>query len=339
MTCRVRHRADVRVCEKMRYTSLSGLHSRKYVLFVDALESMLTTRDEIVRFYERTRFVLFPDSRFRQFSFRFSPTNVAPVRKTIRTESDLRKLAIKNAPISIYCTKGKFLQAKNIGKRRKAERPGLNNLSDNILLSGDFVLDFDKLSFGGDFGTCYRMMRKTRDYLMARANTDKKPLFDYSWTRAVFSGRGYHLWFFDFYVPETCDANPKNRENEYKVRTRKIVAELWSEGFRFDKKVALNTRNVFRVPGSFNQKNGETVVVYPSFDHHRQKAESRVTAANLSPSYPGGMIYASHVPENPGEALVNGGNRGTDPCARSKGAILGTSCPRNCPCRTGISII
>jgi hypothetical protein len=206
-------------------------------------------------FYEETVFQLPFDSHFRNFQFRFDDKTILPLRKTIRTPRDLQKAALKKLPIAIYCTRSLFSQAKNLRARG-------NGLANNLFLAGDVVLDLDDRDFKSP-EDCLNMARLMRGVLLQKFPSSP------SWT--VHSGRGWHIWMFDAFLAFDPLADPRQNETAFRIFLSKLLKELRVFGLSMGKQASeeqvrtfLNTRQVFRVPGSINHNNGKVCRVVPS---------------------------------------------------------------------------
>ena len=216
------------------------------------MESSRSWRNpEILReFYQSAPFQLPFDCRFRSFQFRFDDKTVTPLRRTIRNTGDLRYWAVRLAPIAIYCTRARYLQAKNLGVKG-------GETAKNIFLGGDLVVDLDNRDFKTP-GDCERSAMLLSDFMRQRW-PDCPAWF-------VFSGRGFHLWAFDWFKPD-MSKRPEQRETAFLIALSKTFKMLGAYGYvdmsrkitQEQRRVYLNPRQVFRVPGSINHHNGKLV--------------------------------------------------------------------------------
>jgi len=222
---------------------------------------------ELRAFYLTAKFTLPPDSRFRQFGFRLldgeqAQKTVRPCGKTIRTAEDLRALALRRLPLSIYAMRAKFLQAKNV---RKVDGP----LSRNGFLSGDFVLDFDGRE-GESKEATLREAEAARDFLSGLDGFKDLECW------LVDSGRGCHVQFFDWFpITERRDLNPKDRYNIYRIRILRELDGLRKAGFGgFDDAPSEGARQIFRVVGSLNHRTGTVVSIVSRFAKRGQPRDA-----------------------------------------------------------------
>jgi hypothetical protein len=255
------------------------------------------TEKFLKEFYEKAVFQLPYSPQFRQFSFRYSDKEITPLRKTIRTPLDLKKYALQKLPIAIYCTRANFSQAKNLGAKK-------TNYSKNLFLGGEVVLDLDFK----DFKTpedCLKMLS------WAGVSLKLRFLNNPFWV--VASGRGFHIWIFDAFIPKLFFSDCRQKETEFRIFLSKLFKELAANGVTMgqnpskeQKRTFLNTRQIFRIPGSINQNNGKVCeIIYPALltrSGPSIPSEFNFEAANFSPS----VINASPREKNPGGKVVSG---------------------------------
>jgi hypothetical protein len=220
-------------------------------------------------YYESAPFVLPNEPQFRSFQFRFDDKTVTPLRHTIKNAEDLRYWALRFAPIAIYCSRAKYLQAKNLGAKG-------GELAKNIFLGGDLVVDLDFRDFASP-AACEKSASVLYDYMRQRW-PDCPAWF-------VFSGRGFHLWAFDWFKPD-MSKSPGQRETAFLIRLSKTFKMLGAYGYvdmshavtQEQRRVYLNPRQIFRVPGSINHHNGKPVSIVralsvnPGLYHPRNRA-------------------------------------------------------------------
>lgn len=154
---------------------------------------------------------------------------------TIWGESVMRKQLLAQMPADCWVSTGCFLNPQDVGE--KGELPSAN------------LFMFSQVAVESDYARL--------DY--ARKNTLKA----WDWFEAnghkvllcVFSGRrGFHLWS-DWFLHSSF-LKPQEREQS-DVETRKwILTKMKSDGLKIDEPVFIDSRRIFRLPGSINSKTG-----------------------------------------------------------------------------------
>jgi hypothetical protein len=149
----------------------------------------------------------------------------------------LRKKLILFEPDKAYISVSCFLNPELTGKKWKNDKAGYKYL-DNILLSSDFVMDFDN-----GVNSLVHLLR-AYNYLKALGHDEFE---------VVITKRGFHMWdlaFFDKECKENLPHSPKYREFYLIEKKKALCTKLESQGVEFDSKVSTDTRRIVKLWGS-----------------------------------------------------------------------------------------
>ena len=150
----------------------------------------------------------------------------------------LRKKLIYFAPSKAYISASCYLNPEVVSLKLK-QKPKTYRYLPNILLSSDFVMDFDD-------GAVNSLLQLLRAYDFLREKGYKE-------FKAVQTKRGFHLWILDWYAKE-CQNNvfdkPFAREKFIFSKKCELCAELESQNIEFDKPISIDTRRIFKLWGS-----------------------------------------------------------------------------------------
>lgn len=154
----------------------------------------------------------------------------------------LRKKLVYFAPIKAYISVSCYLDPERAGLMWK-QKVGEYRYLPNILLSSDFVMDFDH--------GVISLLNLLRSYDFLKDKGYKK-------FKSVETKRGFHLWGLDWYAQE-CQERVKNGLHKPFAREKFILSkkidlcdELESYGIEFDKPISMDTRRIVKLWGSLS---------------------------------------------------------------------------------------
>jgi hypothetical protein len=156
-------------------------------------------------------------------------------------EDQLRKKLVRYAPGKAYISVSCYLTPEFIGKKWLFSKRGYKYLH-NIVLSSDFVMDFDN-----GVNSLVQML-KTYKYLKSLGFEEFK---------AICTKRGFHLWVLDWYVKicrENLPYSPKHREFYIMEKKKELCDKLESQNIEFDRKVSEDTRRIVKLWGSLSDE-------------------------------------------------------------------------------------
>lgn len=155
----------------------------------------------------------------------------------------LRKKLIKFAPDQAFISVSCYLDPEFVGLKWK-QKPKGYKIFPNIILSSDFVLDFDD----GRVKSMNQML-KAHKFLRVLGHDKFK---------AIITKRGFHLWDLSFYEKE-CRKNaphaPFEREKFILNKKRELCFKLEQYGVKFDKPISIDTRRIVKLWGSLTDDN------------------------------------------------------------------------------------
>ncbi|MBW2981960.1 hypothetical protein KY343_03715 [Candidatus Woesearchaeota archaeon] len=181
------------------------------------------------------------DSSKRQYKFLCYNGEWRKIRKQIRRPEQLLPYIEKYKPLSIYYTLGKWQNPVKLGSKRETKG---YRVSDHNLLSLDFGIDVDDPN-----------LEVARRNALKILNIMKK---DYPLLYIAFSGsKGFHLVFKDTQNLSNAQIQREEKLSDF----RKIYISQNLRDIKFDVGRSLNTRQVFKVPGTLAAKTGSVVQI------------------------------------------------------------------------------
>jgi hypothetical protein len=153
---------------------------------------------------------------------------------------ELRKYLIRFAPDTVYISVSCYLEPELVGLKWKSKNAGYRYLP-NILISSDFVLDFD------DGVKSLAHLLKAHKYLKT---------LGFGQFKAIQTKRGFHLWVLDWYAQECKDVvrnerhKPFAREMFLIEKKMELCMKLERIGIEFDKPISMDTRRIVKLWGS-----------------------------------------------------------------------------------------
>lgn len=155
----------------------------------------------------------------------------------------LRKKLINFAPDQVFISVSCYLEPELVGLKWK-QKPSGYKILPNIILSSDFVLDFDD----GRVKSMNQML-KAHKFLRGLGHDKFK---------VIITKRGFHLWDLSFYEKE-CQKNaphsPFEREKFILSKKRELCAKLERYGITFDTPISMDTRRIVKLWGSLTDDN------------------------------------------------------------------------------------
>jgi DNA primase catalytic subunit len=161
----------------------------------------------------------------------------------VKNLNELRKYLIRFTPDAVYVSVSCYLEPELVSTKWK-QKPSKYKILPNIILSSDFVMDFDD-------GRVKSMNEMLKAYKFLRELGHDK-------FKAVITKRGFHLWDLAFYEQE-CHKNiphkPFAREIFILSKKKELCAELNSIGIKFDMPISIDTRRIVKLWGSLTDNN------------------------------------------------------------------------------------
>jgi hypothetical protein len=239
--------------------------------------------DPFQRFYRTAPLDLgcLTDLPHRHFRFFLKSGRFLKVDRRIRNEERFRSWLVQYGPRDVYYSVSCWLNPEILGRRTGTP------LTANIILSSDIVFDIDRSPF-----TIKNLEEARRDtFRLVRFLAENR----YEIRYIAFSGsKGFHVVCRDpGRYPFT---DPFEREDQIKAARSMLLDSVISEGIRVDGKVTLDTRRIFRVPGTINSKTGYVCVLLSESQLSMPAKEILKTVPRISISTPWIPFRGNDVP-------------------------------------------
>ena len=205
---------------------------------------------------------IIPNSQFRQYKMRKGDKWFI-LNKKIRRDNQLLEYMLKIQPTDVYQTVSywlnptrlgskKFNSPKYTGDKKIIKGAKLSHFLANLFLGSDYIMDSDDKDYtnGQD---------ESRSNLqLAKLKLQELGFKEFLSLR---TGRGYQLLVMDFNEWAKKDMKavmPRDREEFYLLKMRKLTKILLDAKIKWDYKVSIDTRRIFRVPNTLHN-NGNIV--------------------------------------------------------------------------------
>ena len=181
-----------------------------------------------------------PNVRFRHFRFRVDG-RFKKIKERVRTADQLKEQLVRHAPQDAYYTTSCFLTPEKLGPKA---------LKTAMFLYNDLVFDLD---VGEELGTLEDVRKQTLSLLKFLDGKGVNVRY------IAFSGsKGFHVVCDNERIAE---ADPDAREEAYKEANKAMVEVVDEAGIVVDAKTTIDTRRIFRIPGTINMKTGYVCTV------------------------------------------------------------------------------
>ena len=207
---------------------------------------------------------ILPNSQFRQYKLRKNERWFV-LNKKIRTSQQLLEYINKINPTDVYQSVSYWLNPTRLGSKKfnaptyKGDKTIIKEAHSNyflssIFLGSDYIMDFDDKDYKNG-------QEDSRSNLeLAKLKLQEIGFKEFLTMR---TGRGYQLLVMDFNEWAKKDMKavmPRDREDFYLVKMRKLTRMLLASKIRWDYRVSVDTRRIFRVPNSVHN-NGNIIKV------------------------------------------------------------------------------
>jgi hypothetical protein len=187
------------------------------------------------QFYENAEISCPPDLSHRHI--RLKRGNVWIKLFRVKDLNELRAYLIRFYPTQAYVSVSTYLEPELVGLKWKNKKAGYRYLP-NIILSSDFVMDFDHGV------SSLNQMLKAHKYLKT---------LGFEQFKAIRTKRGFHLWVLDWFAKvclKTLPYKPFAREIFITEKKRDLCLELDNYGIEYDRQISMDTRRVVKLWGS-----------------------------------------------------------------------------------------
>ena len=207
---------------------------------------------------------LLPNSQFRQYKLRKNERWFI-LNKKIRTDKQLLSYLYIIQPTDVYQSVSYWLNPTRLGGKKfnapeykgnkgKIKEAHANYFLSSIFLGSDYIMDFDDKDY-----------KNGQEDSRSNLQLAKLKLQELGFKKflTMRTGRGYQLLVMDFNEWAKKDMKavmPRDREDFYISKMRKLTRILLNSKIVWDYKVSVDTRRIFRVPNSVHN-NGNIIKI------------------------------------------------------------------------------
>ena len=209
--------------------------------------------------------ILLHNSKFRQYKLRKNDKWYV-IRQKIRSPEQLLWFIEKYQPTDVYQTVSWWLNPQSLnGKRanlpdyngrnkKQIKEAKIKHFLANTFLGSDYIMDFDDKDYSD------RSEGSQSNLRLAKLKLWELGFKDFLTMR---TGKGYQLLVKDFneWAKKGIKATmPRDREYQYQRKMNELTKILLQAKIKWDYKVSIDTRRVFRVPNTIHN-NGNIIKI------------------------------------------------------------------------------
>jgi DNA primase catalytic subunit len=200
---------------------------------------MPLTLKEYYKKKEFSELLSITDLKWRHFRFMLKNGRFLKINRQIKNGNDLKRLILRHMPLDVYYSTSCYLDPTSVTARTE------KNKYSTIIIYNDIVFDIDFSPV-----SIYNLNKARKEALKVI-----EFMKEFKLKYIAFSGsKGFHLVYEDNIKESIPD--PLKREKSTIERRKQLVAEMKLKGIHIDSAITVDTRRIFRVPGTVNSKTG-----------------------------------------------------------------------------------